>query len=65
MVPGDGIGPNVCPFDSVGWPRRLEFMAEAPISVTLEGNQHSQKRMVFVGCFSRNAVLMNCAKWSR
>jgi hypothetical protein len=24
MVPGDGIGPNVCPFGLVGWPGRLK-----------------------------------------
>ncbi len=35
MVPGDGIGPNVYPFDSVDWPGPLEFMAEAAISVAL------------------------------
>lgn len=32
---GGGIGPNVYPFDSLDWPRPLEFMAEAAISVAV------------------------------
>jgi len=35
VVPGARIGPNVCLFNSVGWPGRLEFMAEAPIAGAL------------------------------
>ena len=42
MVPGDGIGPNVCPFDLVGWlaQRKLRALSRtscSPAFLIVEG----------------------------
>jgi len=37
VVPGDGIGPNVCPLSSVGWPGRPEFYGRSSKLVGTRG----------------------------